>query len=50
MFANYESHPVEIIEETVWVVHDPWEAQDVGTFPTKEAAELFAVEWMEQNG
>lgn len=50
MFANYDSHPLEIIEETVWVVHDPWDASDIGTFPSKEAAELFAQEWMIQNG
>lgn len=50
MFANYETHPVEVISETVWIVHDPWEGSDVGTFQTKEAAELFAQEWMIKNG
>ncbi len=50
MFTNYETHPVEIISETVWIVHDPWEGSDVGTFQTKEAAELFAQEWMIKNG
>ena len=50
MFANYTQEPVEIIEETVWIVHAPWEAQDVGSFSTKEAAELFAAEWMKHNG
>jgi hypothetical protein len=50
MFANYETHPVEVISETVWIVHDPWEGSDVGTFQTKEAADLFAQEWMLKNG
>jgi hypothetical protein len=44
----YENEPVEIFEETMWIVHDPWLAQDVGVFTTKEAAELFAKTWQER--
>lgn len=43
---DYELEPVEIYEETTWVVHDPWTAQDVGVFPSKKAADLFAKQWM----
>lgn len=45
---NYDAEPVEIFEETMWIVHDPWLAQDVGVFTSKEAAEMFAQTWMEK--
>lgn len=46
---NYSKEPVEIFEETLWVVHDPWLAQDVGVFTDKAAAEMFATNWMGRN-
>lgn len=45
-YFDYEREPAEIIEETTWVVHDPWLAQDVGVFSSRPAAELFLREWM----
>lgn len=45
---DYDKEPVEVIEETVWVVHDPWLAQDVATFTSKQAAEMFAATWRER--
>lgn len=45
---DYSNEPVEIFEEVAWVVHDPWIAQDVGVFSSKDAAEMFAKLWMEQ--
>ena len=48
--SGYEKEPVEIIEETLWVVYDPWEGQDIASFSNKNAAELFAQEWMVRNG
>ena len=48
--TDYNKEPVEIFEETVWSVHDPWVAQDLASFTSKEAAEMFAKLWMETNG
>lgn len=45
---NYPQEPVEIIEVKTWVVHDPWLAEDVGVFTSREAAEMFAEVWMER--
>ena len=45
---DYDKEPAKIYEETTYVVHDPWVAQDVGTFSTLAAAELFLKEWMER--
>ena len=50
MSNKYEEEPLEIFEETVWIVHDPWLAQDSASFTSKEAAEMFAKLWMETNG
>lgn len=50
LMSGYEKEPVEIIEETLWVVYDPWEGQDIASFSNKNAAELFAQEWMVRNG
>ena len=50
MSNNYDDSPLEIFEETTWVVYDPWIAQDVGSFASKEAAELFAKEWANLDG
>lgn len=48
--ADYDREPLEIFKETVWIVNDPWTAQDLGSFVSKEAAELFAKTWMENDG
>lgn len=45
---NYEAEPVEIFEETMWIVNDPWLGQDIGVFTSEEAAKMFAKTWMEK--
>lgn len=48
-FPDYDIEPVVIYQETVWIVNDPWTAQDIATFYNEEAAELFAKVWMERD-
>lgn len=43
---DYQREPAQIYEESTFVVHDPWLAQDVGVFPSRPQAELFLREWM----
>lgn len=37
-----DNNNIEVIKETVWTVYDPWIAQDVATFTSKEEAKRFA--------
>ena len=45
---DYAKEPVEVIKVKTWVVYDPWLAQDIGVFTSREAAEMFAQVWMER--
>lgn len=41
-WPDYEKSPVEVTEELIFEVFDPWTAQIVGIFYKKEHAEWFA--------
>lgn len=45
---DYAKEPVEVIKVKTWAVYDPWLAQDIGVFTSREAAEMFAQVWMER--
>ena len=49
MLPDYNKEPVDIYEETVWIVNDPWEAKDIAFFFDRQAADMFAKMWMERN-
>lgn len=49
-YTDYKKEPLEIYEETTWVVYDPWAAQEIGIFLTEEAAKLFAKAWEKKHG
>lgn len=38
---DYRKEPMEVWEEPQFSVYDPWTAQVIGTFPTREDADLF---------
>jgi hypothetical protein len=40
-YINYDKEPLEIWEDPSFCVYDPWQAQVLGTFGTREAAETF---------
>jgi hypothetical protein len=40
-YINYDKEPLEIWEDPSYSVYDPWQAQVLGTFPSREEAELF---------
>jgi hypothetical protein len=48
MWPDYNKTPVDIFEETVWIVNDPWQAQDIAFFFDRQAADMFAKIWMER--
>lgn len=41
---------LEIIEETAWVVHNPWTAQDIASFLNESDAKFFAEKWERKHG
>lgn len=45
---DYEKEPVEVIKQETYAVYDPWLAEDVGVFTSKEAAQMFADLWVER--
>jgi hypothetical protein len=40
-YINYQKEPLEIWEEPLFSVYDPWQAQVLGTFSSREDAETF---------
>ena len=40
-WPDYDATPLEIWEDPSFSVYDPWQAQVLGVFPTREAAETF---------
>ena len=40
-YINYDKEPLEIWEDPSFSVYDPWQAQVLGTFPSREYAETF---------
>lgn len=48
MWPDYDKEPLEVIEEKVYIVYDPWLAEEVGVFPSLAAAEMFAKIWKER--
>lgn len=48
MWPDYDREPVEIDEDTVWQVFDPWTGQLVGMFYDKINAQLFSKAYMKR--
>jgi hypothetical protein len=40
-YINYDKEPLEIWEDPSFSVYDPWTAQVLGTFSSRESAETF---------
>lgn len=45
---DYGREPLEVIEQKTYIVYDPWLGEDIGTFTSLAAAEMFAKLWEEQ--
>jgi hypothetical protein len=39
---DYDKEPLEIFEDTMFTVYDPWQAQELAVFRSRKDAELFA--------
>lgn len=48
--TDYKREPLEVHEETMWIVYDPWVAQDVAMFTSLEDADAFKEFWESRNG
>jgi hypothetical protein len=40
-YINYDKHPLEVYEDALFSVYDPWQAQILGTFQYRADAEMF---------
>lgn len=40
-YINYDKEPLEIWEEPLFTVYDPWQGQELGMFRSLDDAEVF---------
>jgi hypothetical protein len=41
-YRDYDKEPLEIFEDPSFTVYDPWAAQELAVFKSRQDAELFA--------